>query len=135
MIYGVGGVFLKSADPRRLVSWYKKHLGIAFAGTAATFQAKDMPKDACTVLGVFPTSSGYFSPSKARCMVNFVVDDVEATLKRAARGGAKIVGEVQSAPYGRFGWFLDPDRNKVELWEPPSATRRLKKGRREKSDG
>ena len=66
----------------------------------------------------FKQTTGYFAPSRREFMFNLVVDDLEGALKQVGDGGATIVGDIQSFDYGRFGWFLDPDGNKVELWQP-----------------
>jgi hypothetical protein len=94
----------------------------------------DMPKGGYTVWSPFPSATRYFAPSTRQYMVNLVVDDLEGALRQVARGGARVVGDVQDYPYGRFGWFLDPERNKVELWELPRAkTRRLARQKRTRS--
>jgi predicted enzyme related to lactoylglutathione lyase len=77
-----------------------------------------MPAGGFTVWSVFPRQTDYFSPSRRAFMVNFVVDDLDGALAQVRRGRGRVVGEVQEYPYGRFGWFLDPDGNKVELWQP-----------------
>ena len=130
-VLGVGGVFFKSRSPRRLARWYSRCLGFALLGpTAAMFKAARVPKAAYTVWSVFSASSGYFRPSLSQHMVNFVVDDVEGALAQVVAGGGKTVGRVRDYPYGRFGWFLDPDGNKVELWQPLRAKRRGSRKRR-----
>jgi predicted enzyme related to lactoylglutathione lyase len=125
---GVGGVFFKSANPKRLAKWYSRHLGIGLLSpTAASFKPADMPRDGLTVWSPFPADTRYFAPSRRPYMVNLVVDDLEGALRQVARGGAKLAGEIQEYPYGRFGWFMDPDGNKVELWEVPRAKPRARK--------
>jgi predicted enzyme related to lactoylglutathione lyase len=69
----------------------------------------------------FKSTTSYFAPSKRDFMINFIVDDLDGTLKQVADGGATLVGDPQSFDYGRFGWFIDPDGNKVELWQPTAA--------------
>ena len=124
-VLGVGGVFFKSRSPRRLARWYSRCLGFPLLGpTAAMFKEARGPKAGYTVWSVFSASSGYFRPSRSQHMVNFVVDDVEGGLAQVVAAGGKAVGRVRDYPYGRFGWFLDPDGNKVELWQPRPAKRR-----------
>jgi predicted enzyme related to lactoylglutathione lyase len=135
-VLGVGGVFLKAKVPSRLLGWYARHLGIKVTGTFASLKPAAMPKDAVTVLAFFPRKTRHFSPSRAAFMVALVVDDLDAVLEQVVRGGGKKVGTIQSYSFGRFGWFLDPDHNKVELWEPASMTRRVRaKGRTNKDRG
>ena len=124
---GIGGVFFKSANPAKLAQWYARHLRLELEmPTAASFKSKAMPKGGLSVWSPFPADTRYFAPSKQPFMINFVVDDLDGALRQVKRGGAKIVGEIQAESYGRFGWFLDPERNKVELWEPsrPKARKR-----------
>jgi predicted enzyme related to lactoylglutathione lyase len=130
-VLGVGGVFFKSVNPRKLARWYSRSLGLPLAGsTAAVFKPADMPKQSYTVWSAFSASTRYFRPSASRFMVNFVVDDVDAALGQVVAAGGKTVGKVRASPYGRFGWFQDPDGNKVELWEPARSKRKGSEKRR-----
>jgi predicted enzyme related to lactoylglutathione lyase len=115
---GVGGVFFKSPNPKALGAWYQQWLGVAFDGNCAVFQPSTMPPAGCTVWSPFEAGTTYFDPATKDLMVNLVVDDLDGALSQVKDGGATIVGDVQNYDYGRFGWFLDPDGNKVELWEP-----------------
>jgi len=118
-VLGVGGVFFKSPDPEKLYQWYERWLGFkAEAGSGMIFEPKNMPENSATVWSAFESSTDYFSPSVKDFMFNLVVDDVKGILAQVKEGGAVIVGEMQEADYGKFGWFVDPDGNKVELWEP-----------------
>lgn len=130
-VLGVGGVFFKSTHPRRLAKWYSRHLGMALEmKTGASFKPEDMPEGSVTVWSVFPSRTRYFGPSTRPFMVNLVVDNLEEALDQVRRGGGRIVGDVQDHSYGRFGWFLDPDRNKVELWQPPVPPGRKRKAKK-----
>ncbi|MES2260445.1 MAG: VOC family protein [Pseudomonadota bacterium] len=116
---GVGGIFFKSRNPQALMQWYQTHLG--FPGDTAdyaSFQPEAMPAGASTLFSPFKDTTGYFAPSKRDFMLNLVVDDLEGALAQVVAGGAELVGDTQSFDYGRFGWFMDPDGNKVELWQP-----------------
>jgi len=118
-VLGVGGVFFKSPNPKTLNEWYARSLGMDFGSQPFTrFPPEMMPKGGTTVWSAFADTTDYFAPSEQRFMINLVVDDLDAALKQVAAGGAKLVGEVERYPYGNFGWFIDPDGNKVELWEP-----------------
>ncbi len=120
-VRGIGGVFFKSADPERLAGWYRRWLGIELQSAfAANLQPADMPPGAFTVWGVFRDDTDYFSPGQD-FMINLVVDDLEGALAQVRDGGARVEAEVQEHEYGRFGWFIDPDGNKVELWQPRGA--------------
>ncbi|MEJ8568105.1 VOC family protein [Elongatibacter sediminis] len=120
---GVGGVFFRSTDPRRLGKWYAEQLGIGVESWGSTqgtsFFPADMPDHAFTVWSVFPADTEYFGDSGQACMINLVVDDLDRALANVAAGGATVLPEREEHDYGRFGWFVDPDGNRVELWQPP----------------
>lgn len=118
-VIGVGGVFFKSSDPERLRKWYVEHLGFPDEeGPGVSFRSADQPADAYLVWGPFKQDTSYFDPADKAYMFNLVVDDLQGALAQVERGGATIVGEIEEYEYGDFGWFMDPDGNKVELWKP-----------------
>jgi len=117
-VLGVGGVFFKSPDPQRLTEWYAKHLGLAlddFGGVR--FDPRALPADARTVWCSFKATTEYFEPSTKEYMLNFVVDGVDAAIRQVAEGGGNVIGVVEQYDNGRFGWFVDPNGNKIELWQ------------------
>jgi predicted enzyme related to lactoylglutathione lyase len=120
-VVGVGGLFFKSPDPGRLLAWYAKWLGMGDGKSSIEFQAGELAGHAFTVWSPFPANTDYFAPSRKDFMFNLIVDDLDAALGQVHLGGAQVVGEVEEHEYGRFGWFIDPDGNKVELWEPSSS--------------
>ncbi|MES2316502.1 MAG: VOC family protein [Pseudomonadota bacterium] len=121
-VLGIGGVFFKSDDPQALMAWYQATLGLPTdSADYASFFAATMPPGGCTVFSPFKTGSDYFAPSKREFMFNLIVDDLDGALRQVTAAGAELAGEPQSFDYGRFGWFIDPDGNKVELWEPSAA--------------
>ena len=117
-VLGVGGIFFKSGDPKALGEWYRRWLGLEFDGQFATLKPATMPAAGATVWSPFPAATNYFDPSSRDFMVNLVVDNLDEALGQVRDGGARIVGGIEDFDYGRFGWFLDPDGNKVELWQP-----------------
>ncbi len=120
-VLGVGGIFFKSPDPEKLYQWYERWLGFkAEPQSGFGFQPHDMPKHSLTVWSAFESSTKYFSPSAKEFMFNLVVDDLREALTQVEEGGAQIIGVIEEYEYGKFGWFMDPDGNKVELWEPPT---------------
>jgi catechol 2,3-dioxygenase-like lactoylglutathione lyase family enzyme len=121
-VRGIGGIFFKSENPEALRAWYARHLGIVSEGDAGTMFPWNQPdspaKDNCTAWCIFPATTTYFGESKAAAMVNYVVDDLRATLKALRDEGVWVDPKVEEYDYGRFGWIMDPDGNRIELWEP-----------------
>ena len=117
-VLGVGGIFFKSQDPKNLYAWYARWLGMELEDWGREFFPKDLPGNAQTVWSVFDSSTEYFAPSNKDFMFNLIVDDVAEALRQVQEGEAQIIGKIEKLEYGSFGWFMDPDGNKVELWEP-----------------
>jgi predicted enzyme related to lactoylglutathione lyase len=117
-VLGVGGIFFKSPDPKSLYDWYATWLGMEFEDWGIAYFPKDMPANAQTVWSSFVSKTDYFAPSSKDFMFNLIVDDLAEALKQVQQGGAQIIGKIEKLEYGAFGWFIDPDGNKVELWEP-----------------
>lgn len=118
-VLGVGGVFFRSKDPKALGDWYREWLDLPVEHPyGAAFEPAAMPAGGRTVWAPFEADTSYFEPSDRPFMFNLVVDDLDAALAQVRDGGAEVVGEIEEYDYGRFGWFVDPEGNKVELWEP-----------------
>ena len=118
-VHGVGGIFFRSKNPAALRDWYGKHLGIKANGDGGAFFTPDtMPKGGGTVWAPFPPSTKYFGESGQQFMINLIVDDVRQALDQVRQGGATVIEKVDEYDYGIFGWFVDPDGNRVELWQP-----------------
>lgn len=118
-VVGVGGIFFKSPDPKHLAEWYAKWLNMKIEDWGGlAFLPKDMPANSQTVWSPFDAKTDYFGPSGQSFMFNLIVDDLEEALKQVKEGGAEVIGDIEKMEYGLFGWFIDPDGNKVELWEP-----------------
>ena len=116
-VTGLGGVFYKVADPAATRAWYAEHLGVAVDDYGCTF-ALDGDARAQTVWSPFKAGSDYFAPSTKDFMINFRVDDLDALLGQLAAKGVACVGEPIDEGYGKFGWIVDPDGVKIELWQP-----------------
>ena len=118
-ITGVGGVFFYAKDPKTLAAWYRDVLGLPlekWGGAALHYDApKHPPKLAWSA---FPASSKYFAPSTSAFMINYAVDDMDALLARVQAKGVNVLKRDDADPNGRFAWILDPEGNKIELWEP-----------------
>ena len=118
-VTGIGGVFFKSENPKELVAWYGKHLGLQTDDYGSTFWWKDKNGNDCgTQWSPFKADTTYFQPSEKQFMQNFRVVNLEVLLRNLAEEGVTIVGEMETYDYGKFGWILDPEGNKIELWEP-----------------
>ena len=118
-VTGIGGFFFKSKNPKELVAWYGKHLGLKTDQYGSTFWWKDKDGNDCsTQWSPFVHDTAYFAPSEKQFMQNFRVDDLEKLLEKLSNEGVTIVGDMESYEYGKFGWILDNEGNKIELWEP-----------------
>ena len=122
-VTGLGGVFFKSKNPKALKEWYKKHLAIDSGEHGAMFHWRDHEdptKEGNTVWSIFPEDTEYFRPGTREFMFNYRVENLVELLQALKKEGVQIVGDIEEYPYGKFGWIMDPDGNKIELWEPPS---------------
>ena len=119
-VTGIGGVFFKARDPKKMAAWYRDHLGIQSKGGYADFawREKDNPdRTGRTVWALFPTNTSYFGSSAAPMMINYRVANLERMLEQL-RGAGVTVEKVKDEDYGRFAWITDPEGNRIELWEP-----------------
>ncbi len=119
---GIGGIFFKAKDPQALGAWYRDHLGLQvgdWGGVA--FRWADDSATGTTIWSPFKEDTAYFAPSSASFMVNFRVADLHALLAALRAEGCQVDEKVEESEYGKFGWVVDPEGNKVELWEPPAG--------------
>lgn len=122
-VTGIGGIFFKTDDPKKIKEWYKKHLGFNTTEWGCSFLWKEVGKEnaespARTEWSPFKNDTDYFEPSKKPFMFNYRVENLVELLKVLREEGVTVVGEMQEYSYGKFGWILDPEGNKIELWEP-----------------
>ncbi len=118
-ITGLGGVFIKSKDPKALAAWYRDVLGIpmeSWGGAMLRYDAPGHPP--MVVFSHFPADSDYFDPSRREVMLNFGVDDLDAFLARLKAKGVELLKRDDTDPSGSFAWIMDPDGTKIELWQP-----------------
>lgn len=118
-ITGVGGIFFKARHPKVLAAWYRAVLGLpveSWGGAALRYDAPGHPP--ALAWAAFPASTKYFAPSSSGLMIDYAVDDMDAMLARLRSRGVRILKRDDRDPNGRFAWILDPEGNKVELWEP-----------------
>ena len=119
-VRGIGGVFFKSKDPKKLEKWYIEHLGLKPDDEGYIyFKWSGLKSPGYTLWGPFPETTKYFEPSQSSWMINFVVSDIDKTVEHLKSKGVELDDKgVQETPEGRFAWFMDPEGNKIELWEP-----------------
>ena len=120
-VTGIGGVFFKSKDPKRVREWYQRHLGLNVNDYGAVFewrQGADTTKKGFTQWSPFAEKSKYFEPSKKDFMINYRVEDLEALVGQLKKEGVIITDKIETFDYGKFVHILDVEGNKIELWEP-----------------
>ncbi|MEP7266579.1 MAG: VOC family protein [Saprospiraceae bacterium] len=121
-VISIGGIFFKSKDSSALKDWYSKHLGIATDRYGATFSwRKEDGSKGYTVWSLFKENTTYFDPGDQEYMINYRVENLVELLTELKKEGVQIVGEMEVHEYGKFGWILDPEGKKIELWEPVDA--------------
>ena len=122
-VTGIGGIFFKTDDPNATKDWYNKHLGFNTDDWGCTFWWKDKDGNKCsTQWSPFKQDSNYFEPSKKDFMFNYRVENLVELLNELKKEGVTIIDKIEEFEYGKFGWILDLDGNKIELWEPKDAT-------------
>jgi predicted enzyme related to lactoylglutathione lyase len=121
-VTGIGGIFFKARDPQALGAWYREHLGMNVEDWGGVvFRWSDDPAavHGTTTWSPFKHDTGYFAPSSAPFMVNLRVADLHALLAALRSEGCEVLDKVEESEYGKFGYVMDPEGNKLELWEPP----------------
>ncbi len=122
-VTGIGGIFFKSQDPKKLKGWYQEHLGITPDAEGYIHfewrEKEDPDRIGYTVWGPFPHDTEYFNPSTKPFMFNFRVANLRALLEQLRQEGVQVDDKVEEYDFGKFGWIMDPEGNRVELWEPP----------------
>ena len=120
-VTGIGGIFFKCADPKKMNAWYEKHLGIPVADWGAMFQWRELDnpeKEGYTVWSPFPADTTYFDPSKKDFMINYRVENIEVLVEELKNAGVQIIDEITDSEYGKFVHILDPEGTSIELFEP-----------------
>jgi predicted enzyme related to lactoylglutathione lyase len=124
-VTGIGGIFFTAQDAPALQAWYKRHLGIdvqPWGGTAFTWtDDAGKPVGGTTIWSVGPAAGDPFAPGKAPFMVNYRVEDVRALVQALKDEGCNVLDKIDDSEYGVFAWVIDPEGNKVELWQPPAG--------------
>jgi predicted enzyme related to lactoylglutathione lyase len=118
-VVGFGGVFFKSRDPQALAAWYAQHLGVDLADFGGVLFKEDERRPGHILWAPFPQDTRYFAPSSREFMLNFRVDDLGALLAQLRSAGVQVDPKIEDSEFGRFGWIVDPEGTRVELWQPP----------------
>lgn len=123
-VTGIGGIFFKATDATALRAWYKRHLGIdvqEWGGTSFAWTDSDgKPAGGSTIWSVVPQASDQFDPGKAAFMVNYRVEDLRSLVVALKAEGCEVLDKIEESEYGKFAWVIDPEGNKIELWQPPA---------------
>ncbi|HXX63323.1 MAG TPA: VOC family protein [Bacteroidota bacterium] len=124
-VTGIGGIFFKAKDPDSLRAWYRQHLGIeieSWGGSAFRWRTDDNPTgNGTTAWCIFKSDSKYFDPSKSTFMINYRVENLSELLRVLRSEGCQVDPKVDESEFGKFGWVMDPEGNRVELWQPPDG--------------
>jgi len=124
-VTGLGGLFFKAEDPEGLYAWYEKHFGIKRGPEGAVVfkwgESNDKGREEMTVWAIFPKDTTYFNPSRRDFMMNLRVADLDGLLKALRDEGVEVDPHREDYDYGRFAWVMDPEGNRIELWEPPAG--------------
>ncbi len=118
---GIGGIFFKRKDPKKLREWYKENLGLNTNQYGAVFewyQGADSTRKGFTQWSPFKESTKYFEPSTKDFMINYRVENIKALVEELKKSGVSIVDTIQTYDYGKFVHILDGEGNNLELWEP-----------------
>lgn len=119
-VTGLGGIFFKSKDPKAMKEWYTTNLGLPSTlwGTSFEWRQDDDPeKKGQTVWSPFKEDTTYFEPSTKEFMINYIVENMEQLVEELRAAGVTILDEIDNTEYGKFVHILDPEGNKIELWE------------------
>ena len=120
-VIGIGGVFFKAKDPDALRAWYREHLGLEFDDYGGvTFGCPEGEAEravAKTIWSLFPSDTKYFNPSSAPFMINYRVENLDTLVEQLRNEGVTVDLPAEQADYGKFGWVMDPEGNRIELWE------------------
>ena len=121
-VTGIGGIFMSARDPKALCAWYKEHLGIDVQPWGgAAFMWTDFEFNlfkGTTAWSIGLADGKHFAPSTSTFMVNYRVEDLAALLKALRAEGCNVLEKTDDSEFGKFGWVMDPEGNKVELWQP-----------------
>lgn len=120
-VTGIGGIFFKSIDPEKIKKWYHENLGLVVDayGSPFEFRSATNPEEKNYLQwSPFQNDTKYFEPSKKEFMINYRVENLSALVEELKTNGVTILDNIETFDYGKFIHILDPEGNKIELWEP-----------------
>ena len=120
-VTGIGGIFFKCKDPKKMKEWYKTNLGLQTDdyGTSFEWRHSDFPdRKGYTAWSTFPETTNYLEPSKKDFMINYRVENIEMIVEELKKEGVTVLDSIEVFEYGKFVHILDHEGNKIELWEP-----------------
>lgn len=120
-VTGIGGIFFKCQDSKKVTEWYRTHLGLETNDYGATFQWRELDdpeKKGTLQWSPFSETTKYFAPSEKQFMINYRVENIEALVAGLKAAGVTVLDEIESFSYGKFVHIMDIEGNKIELWEP-----------------
>lgn len=128
-VTGLGGIFFKAKNTKKLQAWYRKHLGLPLdpAWGGCTFDwrdAKDPTKEGCTVWSAFEPDTEYFGKGQQTHMINYRVANLKRVLAALKKEGVWIDPKTEESEFGKFGWIKDGEGNRIELWQPPTPKKK-----------
>src|SRR5262245_42318288 len=120
-VLGIGGVFFKARDPKKLAAWYRETLGVPveMGGTYAALFSREAAEP--TVWSAFSADTDYFGSADQQAMINYRVRDLDAMLAQLRAAGVPVLDRIDDSEFGRFGWATDPEGNRFELWQPQAG--------------
>lgn len=124
-VTGIGGIFFNAKDPAALRAWYERHLGIdvqQWGGAAFAWTDRaGKPTAGTTIWSINAADANDFAPGTSPFMVNYRVEDLAALLQALCDEGCQVLDKTDDSEFGKFGWVVDPEGNKIELWQPPAG--------------
>jgi predicted enzyme related to lactoylglutathione lyase len=120
-VTSIGGIFFKCKDPKAVREWYKLHLGFEINNYGSVFEWRhgaDSSQKGFTQWSPFNEKTKYFEPSTKEFMINYRVTNLEALVDQLKKAGVTITDKIETVEYGKFVHIMDPEGNKIELWEP-----------------
>jgi predicted enzyme related to lactoylglutathione lyase len=120
-VTGLGGIFFKARDPKALAAWYAQHLGMAVEAWGGVRFDDDPARPGYTTWCPFAADTGYFAPSAQPYMINLRVDDLDGLLANLRAAGVTVDERIEDTEFGRFGWIMDPEGTRIELWQPSGS--------------